>query len=91
MSEIQKISVALTREQVSMIKAAVDSGAYASTSEVIREALRGWELRKTEVERICKAWEEGLASGPMEPYDLDEILSDIHSELDDRPLGRKHA
>lgn len=95
MSEIQKISVALTREQVAMIREAVDSGAYASTSEVIRDALRGWQLReslrKAEIERLRKLWEEGLASGPMETYDLDEILSDVRGELDDRPSRRRHA
>ncbi|MBN9071232.1 MAG: type II toxin-antitoxin system ParD family antitoxin [Rhizobiales bacterium] len=77
MSEIQKISIALTREQVAMIREAVDSGAYASTSEVIREALRGWKLREplrtAEVERLRKAWEEGLASGPAKPLDFEEI------------------
>jgi antitoxin ParD1/3/4 len=68
MSKIDKISIAITRKQHAKIKAAVDRGDYASTSEVIRTALREWELkeemRRLEGERIGKLWDEGIASGP---------------------------
>jgi antitoxin ParD1/3/4 len=68
MSKIDKISITVTREQHAKIKAAVERGDYASTSEVIRTALRGWELkeelRRLEGERIGKLWDEGIASGP---------------------------
>ena len=77
MSDIQKISIAVTAEQLAAVRQAVESGAYASTSEVIRDALRGWQMREdlraAEVERLRKVWEEGLASGPMKPLDFDEI------------------
>ncbi len=68
MSKIDKISIAITREQHAKIKAAVGRGDYASTSEVVRTALREWELkeemRRLEGERIAKLWDEGIASGP---------------------------
>ena len=51
MSKIDKISVTVTREQHAKIKAAVERGDYASTSEVIRTALREWEL-KEELRRL---------------------------------------
>ena len=51
MTKIDKISVAITREQHAKIKAAVERGDYATTSEVIRTALREWEL-KEELRRI---------------------------------------
>lgn len=67
MSTIDKISIAITREQHEKVKAAIARGDYASTSEVIREALRDWELkeelRRIERERIGRLWDEGLASG----------------------------
>ena len=53
------------------------SGEYASTSEVVRDALRGWQLReplrKAEIERLRKAWADGLASGPARDLDVEEI------------------
>ena len=77
MGRIEKISIALPEEMLQSVKEAVDSGQYASTSEVIRDALRGWQLReplrKAEIERLRKAWEEGLASGPAGPLDFEEI------------------
>jgi antitoxin ParD1/3/4 len=41
-SKVQKISVAMPKEMIDHIRAAVDSGDYASTSEVFREAVREW-------------------------------------------------
>ena len=41
--KVQKISIALPKEMVDHIRAAVESGQYASTSEVVREAVREWE------------------------------------------------
>jgi antitoxin ParD1/3/4 len=68
MGKIDKISITVTREQHAKIKAAVERGDYASTSEVIRTALREWELkeelRRIEGQRIARLWDEGIASGP---------------------------
>lgn len=67
MSTTDKISIAITRQQHELVKAAVECGDYASTSEVIREALREWELkqrlRASQFEEIGRLWDEGLASG----------------------------
>ena len=45
MSEIHKISIALTSEQIGTLKSAVDVGQYATISEVIREAVRDWQRK----------------------------------------------
>ena len=56
MADIQKVSVALTGEQLAALKAAVEAGEYATTSEIVREALRDWQykrdLRQEEVKRL---------------------------------------
>ena len=76
MSAVEKVSVALSPELLDMVREAVASGQYGSASEVIREALRDWRvrqpLRQAEVERLRKAWSEGLASGPLQPFDIEE-------------------
>jgi antitoxin ParD1/3/4 len=43
MGKVEKISIALTDEMLVWIKKAVASGDYASSSEVIRHALRDWK------------------------------------------------
>ena len=68
MSNVQKVSVALTPEIVAMLKDAVDTGEYTSTSEVVREALRDWKMRHIahymELAELRRLWDEGIASGP---------------------------
>jgi len=77
MPEIQKVSIALTAEQLAALKAAVDTGEYATTSEIVREAIRDWrmkrQLRQEDVERLRLLWDEGKASGPAKPLDLDHV------------------
>jgi antitoxin ParD1/3/4 len=84
MSEIRKVSVALTAEQVDALKAAVDSGEYATTSEIVREALRDWQiknaLRQEELERLRALWNEGKASGPGRRFDVEELLASVKAQ-----------
>lgn len=69
MSTIEKISVALTPDLASMVRGAVDNGYYASTSELIREALRDWKKKQI----IRGLWQEGIDSGSAGVLDMDEI------------------
>jgi antitoxin ParD1/3/4 len=79
MADIQKVSVALTGEQVAALKAAVETGEYATTSEIVREALRDWqfkrELRQKDIKRLRQLWDEGKASGPAEPFDIENTIA----------------
>jgi len=65
MPNVEKISVALPPEMVAVVRQAVDAGEYASSSEVVREALRDWtqkrNLRKQGVEELRQLWQEALA------------------------------
>jgi antitoxin ParD1/3/4 len=70
MSNIEKISIAITPELGEAVREAVQSGEYASASEVIREALREWSHERDEraasIAYYRRLWEEGLASGAAE-------------------------
>lgn len=67
MGKVEKVSVALTPEMAVMVRQAVESGEYASVSEIMREALRDWRIRRAERARVLheigRLWDEGLASG----------------------------
>jgi antitoxin ParD1/3/4 len=77
MPEVQKVSVALTAEQVDALKAAVETGEYATTSEIVREAIRDWQLKRQlrgeDIERLRHLWDEGKASGPARRVDFDDV------------------
>jgi antitoxin ParD1/3/4 len=83
---IQKVSVALTGEQVATLRSAVDSGEYATTSEIVREAIRDWQFKRTlrhnDIERLRQLWEEGKASGPAEALDFTELRAEARQRLE---------
>ncbi|HEY3719613.1 MAG TPA: type II toxin-antitoxin system ParD family antitoxin [Roseiarcus sp.] len=85
MADIQKVSVALTSDQIAMLKAAVDAGEYATTSEIVREAIRDWkfnrELRQEDIKRLRQLWDEGKASGPPEPFDIERTIAAARKRL----------
>ena len=77
MTTVEKISIALPPEMVQIVRSAVSTGEYASSSEVIRDALRDWtykrSLRQQGVTELRKVWEEAMndKSSGISP---DEVL-----------------
>lgn len=71
------LNVSLTDELVGYVKSKVESGRYASSSEVVREALRLMEkLERQEGENLGwlrSAWREGVASGDFAGVDADDV------------------
>jgi antitoxin ParD1/3/4 len=65
MTTAEKISIALPPEMVHIVRNAVATGEYASSSEVIRDALRDWtykrSLRQQGVSELRRVWQEALA------------------------------
>ncbi len=85
MPDVQKVSIALTNEQLAALKAAVETGEYATTSEAVREALRDWkwkrDLRNDELSRLREQWKKGKASGPAVPLNLSEVRREAQQRL----------
>jgi antitoxin ParD1/3/4 len=77
MSNVQKVSIALTPELIELLKEAVESGEYTSASEVVRDALRDWKLRRSvltaDAAELRALWLEGIASGPGRFASIDDI------------------
>jgi antitoxin ParD1/3/4 len=46
MPEIERLTITLPSEMAAIIKGAVEGGDYASSSEVVREALRDWKTKR---------------------------------------------
>ena len=85
MANVEKVSVALTPEMLAVVREAVESGEYASSSEVMREALREWTRRRAlerkEVEALQRLWQEGLESGPGRFADMAAIKAEARRRL----------
>ncbi|HXQ65567.1 MAG TPA: type II toxin-antitoxin system ParD family antitoxin [Alphaproteobacteria bacterium] len=71
MANVEKISIALPPDMAGLVRAAVESGEYATTSEVIREALRDWKLKRRiavlELDELRRLVREGMESGAPVP------------------------
>lgn len=85
MATIEKVSVALTAEQLAALRAVVAAGEYATTSEVVREALRDWQLKRElqqgDLRRLRQLWQEGLASGPADEQDMTVLRREARARL----------
>ena len=86
MATVEKMSIALTQDMVSLVRQAVASGEYASNSEVIRDALREWKIKRTvqqqQIEELRSLWHEGINSGPAGMLDMEEIKREAHKRFE---------
>jgi antitoxin ParD1/3/4 len=81
MANVEKVSVALTQDMAVMVREAVTSGEYASSSEVIRDALRDWKAKRTlaqiQIDELRRLTAEGIASGFQPWAGVDGTMAEI--------------
>ena len=86
MPNVEKMSIALTPEMAAVVRAAVANGEYASSSEIIREALRDWQMRRDlhqkELEALRHLWQEGSDSGPGTHADMQAIKAEARRRFE---------
>ncbi len=82
MADIERLTVTLPADMVALVRGAVAGGDYASSSEVVREALRDWqlkaELRRRKLDELRRDIDEGLrdvAAGRLVKPDIDDVLA----------------
>ena len=85
MANVEKMSVALTPEMAAMMRQVVDSGEYASASEVMREALRDWKFRRAQreqaIDELRRQWDAGIASGSAQ--DGEAVFERLSARLEE--------
>lgn len=87
MSSIEKISIALTPDLAFLVRNAVDKGYYASTSEIIREALRDWRTKQNfneqKIQELRALWQDGIDSGSAGTLNMAEIKQEARQRYED--------
>ncbi len=87
MSTIEKISIALTPDLAALVRNAVTDGYYASTSEVIRDALRDWKIKQSLNERstteLRALWQDGINSGAAGALNREEIKQQARKQYEE--------
>lgn len=81
MSNVERITVTLTADMAGDVRSAVFAGEYASSSEIVREALRDWRhkraLRQRELEELRADIRRGIEdadSGRVSDFDPERII-----------------
>jgi antitoxin ParD1/3/4 len=81
MSTIERMTITMPAELAASVRRTVESGEYASTSEVIREALREWtrsrDSERRELEALRTAIKAGVDSGPGIP--AEEVFAELRA------------
>jgi antitoxin ParD1/3/4 len=79
---IERMTITLPPDMASVVKSAVNTGDYASVSEVVREALRDWKMKRAlqlqELEALQSDIDKGLADlaeGRVKDFDAERIIA----------------
>ena len=82
----EKLSISLPTEMVAAIKSRVDAGAYASTSEVLRAAVRVWLREEEEYQERIAAIRQKVKASLDDPrpdlslQDIDDWIESLAAE-----------
>jgi antitoxin ParD1/3/4 len=81
MAEIERLTITLPSDMAAVVKGAVEGGDYASNSEVVREALRDWKMKRAlqlhELASLKADIDRGLtdlAEGRVQDFDKARII-----------------
>ena len=81
MSEIERLTITLPSDMAAVVKGAVENGDYASSSEVVREAIRDWKMKRAlqlkELESLKADIDKGLVDvteGRVKDFDAVRII-----------------
>jgi antitoxin ParD1/3/4 len=78
MSKLERITVTMPAEMVAKLRAAVEAGEYATTSEIVREAMREWidqqDRREAAMAKFREEIDKGLA-GPF--HDGETVMHEL--------------
>jgi antitoxin ParD1/3/4 len=80
MPNVEKISIALPPEMAAQLRQAVATGEYASSSEVVRDALRDWthkrQLQQNGIAELRQLWQQARAD-KSPGLDPDEVFDEL--------------
>ena len=81
MPTAERMTITMPAEMADALRRTVAAGEYASTSEVVREALRNWtwarDAERRELEALRDAIRAGLDSGPGIP--AEEVFAGLQA------------
>lgn len=86
MAGVERVTVSVSAEMAAILRQTVEGGEYASTSEIVRDALRDWtrarDTERRDLETLREAIRVGLESGPGIP--AEQIYAELREMIAER-------
>lgn len=86
MSAIERLTITMPAEMAAVLRSTVAGGEYATTSEIVREALRDWtrvrDSERRDLHALREAIRIGDESGPGIP--AAEVFAELRRMISDR-------
>lgn len=94
MQSAEKISITVTPEMLRLIRESVEAGEYASTSEVIRDAMRLWQRRREEHAEAIKSIKARIRRSlddPRPSLSSEEVRAHMEAYMDQAEKDFRNA
>jgi len=90
MSNIERMTVTMPAEMAATLRQTVAGGEYASTSEVVREALREWVRSRDQDQRDLQALRQAIREGDESGVGIPaaEVFAELRQIIADRRSSR---
>lgn len=87
MPTAERMTITMPTDMAETLRQTVAGGEYASTSEVVREALRDWtrsrDAERRDLEALRAAIKAGMGSGPGIP--ADQVFAELRARYATEP------
>ena len=81
MANVEKVRVSMMQQHAEILRDAIESGAYASGSEAMRDLSAKWVQKRSNITKLKALWAKGKASGSATEVDFDKVLDEARVEL----------
>jgi len=83
MADVERITVTVPSDMAAALRATVEQGEYATTSEIVREALRDWTRKQNgeldDIDALRSAIKVGVNSGPAIP--AEQVFAELRARF----------
>jgi antitoxin ParD1/3/4 len=91
MSKLERITVTMPAEMAAKLRAAVDAGTYATSSEIVREAVRAWVEKEERREAALSAFRAEIEKGLAGPFrDGEAVMQELHDYVEKLVQEQSH-
>jgi antitoxin ParD1/3/4 len=82
MSKLERITVTMPAEMAAKLRAAVEEGSYATSSEIVREAVRAWVDKEERREAALSAFRAEIEKGLAGPFhDGETVMQELREQV----------